>query len=112
MREKYQPEDLEALFCAFNPEKKLRYLFFVLTGQRGKEVRDPSWSDIDFNRKCVWGTAKKELRIKPKDKEKREILMPASVVEALRDYKSRQTGFSRDDLTFTASEGRLTAVRM
>jgi integrase len=112
MQEKYQPEDLEALFCAFNAEEKLRYLFFVLTGQRDKEVRAPSWSDIDFNRKCVWVTAKKELRIKPKDKEQREILVPASVVEALRDYKARQTGFSRNDLAFPASEGRLTAFRM
>jgi hypothetical protein len=30
----------------------------------------------------------------------------------LRDYKARQTGFSRNDLAFPASEGRLTAFRM
>lgn len=63
-------------------------------------------SDIDFKRKCVRVTAKKGLRFKPKDKEEREIPEPASLLEALREYKARQTGFSRNDLVFPTSEGR------
>lgn len=96
MREMYQPEDLEALFRACDPEERIRYLFFLLTGERDKEVRYTSWSDIDFNRKCVRVTAKKQLGFKPKDKEEREIPVPASLLGALREYKARQTGFNRN----------------
>jgi integrase len=106
MREMYQPEDLEALFRACDPEERIRYLFFLLTGERDKEVRYTSWSDIDFNRKCVRVTAKKQLGFKPKDKEEREIPVPAALLDALREYKARQTGFNRNDLVFPTSEGR------
>jgi integrase/recombinase XerD len=106
MREMYQPEDLEALFPACDPEERIRYLFLLLTGERDKEVRYTSWPDIDFNRKCVRVTAKKQLGFKPKDKEEREIPVPASLLDALREYKARQTGFNRNDLVFPTSEGR------
>lgn len=106
MREMYQPEDLEALFKACDAEERIRYLFFLLTGERDKEVRYTVWSDIDFNRKCVRVTAKKQLGFKPKDKEEREIPVPAALLEALREYKSRQTGLNRHDLVFPTSEGR------
>jgi integrase/recombinase XerD len=106
MREMYQPEELEALFRACDPEERIRYLFFLLTGERDKEVRYTAWSDIDFNRKCVRVTAKKQLGFKPKDKEEREIPVPASLLDALRAYKSRQAGFNRNDLVFPTSEGR------
>jgi Bacterial conjugation TrbI-like protein/Phage integrase family len=106
MREMYQPEDLEALFRSCNPEERIRYLFFLLTGERDKEVRYTSWSDIDFNRKCVRVTAKKQLGFKPKDKEEREIPVPASLLDALREYKARQTGFNRNDLVFPTSQRR------
>jgi integrase/recombinase XerD len=106
MREMYQPEDLEALFQACDPEERIRYLFFLLTGERDKEVRYTAWSDIDFNRRCVRVTAKKQLGFKPKDKEEREIPVPASLLDALREYKTRQTGFNRYDLVFPTSEGR------
>jgi integrase len=102
----YQPEDLEALFRSCNPEERIRYLFFLLTGERDKEVRYTSWSDIDFNRKRVRVTAKKQLGFKPKDKEEREIPVPASLLDALREYKARQTGFNRNDLVFPTSQRR------
>jgi len=106
MREMYQPEDLEALFKACDTEERIRYLFFLLTGERDKEVRYTAWSDIDFNRKCVRVTAKKELGFKPKDKEEREIPVPAALLEALREYKARQKGLNRHDLVFPTSEGK------
>src|ERR1700739_112467 len=106
MREMYQPEDLEALFKACDAEERIRYVFFLLTGERDKEVRYTAWSDIDFNRKCVRVTAKKQLGFKPKDKEEREIPVPAALLEALREYKARQTGFNRHDLIFPPSEGK------
>jgi integrase len=106
MREMYQPEDLEALFKACDAEVRIRYLFFLLTGERDKEVRYTAWSDIDFNRKCVRVTAKKQLGFKPKDKEEREIPVPAALLDALREYKARHTGFNRHDLVFPTSEGK------
>jgi integrase len=106
MREMYQPEDLVALFEACDAEERIRYLFFLLTGERDKEVRYTAWSDIDFNRKCVRVTAKKQLGFKPKDKEEREIPVPAALLESLREYKARQTGFNRYDLVFPTSEGK------
>jgi len=73
--------------------------------------------------KMRMGHREDELRIKPKDKEQREIPLPASPVEALRDYKERQTGFSRNDLDIPALQrrpdkklenknSRMTAVRL
>ena len=108
MREMYQPEDLEALFRVCDDEEKIRYLFFLLTGERDKEVRYTTWSDIDFNRrsKCVRVTAKKQLGFKPKDKEEREIPVPAALLNALREYKARQKGFNRHDLVFPTSAGQ------
>lgn len=106
MRHMYQPEDLERLFQACRPEEKMRYLFFLLTGERDQEVRHTTWSDIDFNRRCVRVTAKKQMGFKPKDKEEREIPVPAPLLDALREYKVRQTGINRDDLVFPTSEGR------
>jgi integrase/recombinase XerD len=53
MRNMYQPEKRESLFQAFTPDEKMRYLFFLLTGERDQEVRHNTWSDIDFTRKCV-----------------------------------------------------------
>ncbi len=106
MRKMYQPEDLEALFHACGSDEKIRYLFFLLTGERDKEVRYTRWSDIDFNRKCVRVTAKKQLRFKPKDKEEREIPVASSLVGALKEYQARQTGTNPHDLVFPTSQGR------
>ncbi len=106
MRDMYQPEELERLFQFCSPDERIRYLFFLLTGERDQEVRHTTWSDIDFNRKCVRVTAKKQMGFKPKDKEEREIPVPSSLIEALREYKVRQTGINRNDLVFPTSAGR------
>jgi len=102
----YQPEDLEALFRACTPDEKVPYLFFLLTGERDKEVRYTSWPDIDFNRKCVRVTAKKQLGFKPKDKEEREIPVPSSLLTVLKEYKVRQSGPNPHNLLFPTRPGR------
>jgi integrase len=90
----------------FQSEREATISVFVLTGERGKEVRWPLWSDIDFSRKCVWVTAKTRLRINPKDKEQRKIPVPASLVETLRDDKAARPASASNDLALPASEGR------
>jgi integrase/recombinase XerD len=106
VREMYQPEELEALFKACGSNERVLYMFFLLTGERDKEVRYTTWSDIDFRRKCVRVTAKKHLGFKPKDKEEREIPVPSLLLTALKEYKGRQAGPNPNDLIFPTSQGR------
>jgi|SRR5581483_1482139 len=106
VREMYQPEDLVSLFNACTADEKVVYLFFLLTGERDKEVRYTSWPDIDNSRSCVRVTAKKHLGFKPKDKEEREIPVPASLLQALREYKKRQSGPNPHNLVFPTAGGK------
>jgi len=106
VREMYQAEDLEALFKACGPDEKVRYLFFLLTGERDKEVQHTAWSDIDFERQCARVTEKKALGFKPKDKEEREIPVPIALLDTLKEYRSRQTGSNPHNLVFPTSNGR------
>ena len=105
VREMYQPEELEALFRACTPNEKVLYSFFLLTGERDKEVRYTTWQDIDFPRCCVRVTAKKNLGFKPKDKEEREIPVPSTLLAALRAYKNRQSGSNPHNLVFPTGPG-------
>jgi integrase/recombinase XerD len=106
IREMYQPEDLEAIFKACTSDERVPYLFFLLSGERDKEVRYTAWSDIDFVRKCVRVTAKKQLGFKPKDKEEREIPVPSSFLTALKEYKARQSGHNPHNLVFPTKGGK------
>jgi integrase len=60
---------------ACDPDERVRYLFFLLTGERDKEVQFTTWDDVDFSRRCVRVTEKKALGFKPKDKEERLALV-------------------------------------
>ena len=106
VREMYQPEDLAALFKACMEDEKVLYLFFLLTGERDKEVRHTAWPDVDFVRSCVRVTAKKQLGFKPKDKEEREIPVPSSLLSALREYRARQSGPNPHNLLFPTRGGK------
>ncbi|HEY6305606.1 MAG TPA: site-specific integrase [Candidatus Angelobacter sp.] len=106
MREMYQPDDLEALFKACDADERVRYLFFLLTGERDEEVQHTNWDDIDFVRQCVRVTEKKTFGFKPKDKEEREIPVPVALLQALKEYKGHQSGPSTHNLVFPTSNGR------
>jgi integrase len=106
LREMYQPQEMEALFKACRPNEKVLYMFFLFTGERDQEVRCTSWSDIDFDRKRVRVTAKKRLGFKPKDKEEREIPVPALLLTALKEHKARQSEPNPHNLVFPTSNGR------
>lgn len=106
IREMYKPEQLEALFKACAPDEKVRYLFFLLTGERDKEVQFTTWDDTDFPRRCVRVTEKKALGFKPKDKEEREIPVPTTLLEALKEYRRHQAGANPHSLVFPTSNGR------
>lgn len=105
LREMYQPDELEALFRACNPDEKIRYLYLLLTGKRNQEVRCTSWDDVDFKRQCVRVSAKKHLDFIPKDKEEREIPVPEQLLAALKEYRARQTGPNPHNLLFPTRNG-------
>lgn len=106
IREMYQPADLEALFKACDPDEKVSYLFFLLTGERDEEVQHTTWDDIDFGRRCVRVTEKKEFGFKPKDKEEREIPVSSVLLDTLREYRNRQPRTNLHNLVFPTSNGR------
>jgi len=106
IRKIYEADELKTLFAACLEHERVRYLFFLLTGERDKEVRFTAWRDIDFRRGTVRVTAKPQLGFKPKNKEEREIPVPSALLEALKDYKNRQRGPNPYNLVFPTEAGR------
>jgi integrase/recombinase XerD len=106
IRKIYETDELRALFASCNPEERVRYLFFVLTGERDKEVRFTCWKDIDFRRRTVRVTAKLHLGFKPKNKEEREIPVPETLLTALKEHKQRQHDPNPYNLVFPTEQGR------
>lgn len=106
VRDIYSAEELQSLLEACNPAERVRYFFFLLTGERDKEVRYTTWDDVDFSRKCVRVTAKKQLDFKPKDKEEREIPIPAALLSALKEYKAEGSKNNPYGLLFPTSQGQ------
>src|SRR6266852_5526531 len=106
IRKIYETDELNALFAACLDHERARYLFFLLTGERDKEVRFTAWRDIDFRRGSVRVTAKPQLGFKPKNKEEREIPVPAALLVALKHYKNQQQGPNPYNLVFPTEAGR------
>jgi integrase/recombinase XerD len=105
IRKIYEPDELHAFFAACHAHERVRYLFFLLTGERDKEVRFTAWRDIDFRRGTVRVTAKPHLRFKPKNKEEREIPVPAPLLDALKEHKNGQQGPNPYNLVFPTEKG-------
>jgi integrase len=47
----YTAQELKAVFAAMNPEKEIRYRFFLGTACRDQEVTYAAWQDIDFTKR-------------------------------------------------------------
>jgi integrase/recombinase XerD len=88
----YEPEELRAILAACNEAERVLFLFYLLTGMRDKEVRYCAWRDVDFRGHVVRVTAKPQWGFKPKNKEEREIPVPATLLTELRALKGRQDG--------------------
>ncbi len=100
IRKIYEADELKTLFAACLEHERARYLFFLLTGERDREVRFTAWRDIDFRRGTVRVTAKPQLGFKPKNKEERDpsAIRIAGGVERLQEppawTESLQSGVS------------------
>lgn len=106
IRPVYEPEELKALFAKCKPEERTLYLFYLLTGMRDKEVRYCTWRDVDFRTHVVRVTAKPQYGFTPKNKEEREIPVPASLIAELEAHKTRQNGNANpNNLVFPTANG-------
>ncbi|MGB8323247.1 MAG: tyrosine-type recombinase/integrase [Candidatus Acidiferrum sp.] len=87
IRSIYEPEEIQALLKACDEDERVLYLCYLLTGLRDKEMRYLTWRDVDFRTQVIRVTRKPLYGFKPKNKEEREVPVPASLIGALKKYK-------------------------
>ena len=85
----YEQEDLDTLFKACEPEERLWFEFFLMTGMRDQEVMYAYWSDVNLSHATVRVTHKPDRGWTPKAYREREIPIPQKLVAALRDWRSK-----------------------
>jgi hypothetical protein len=101
----YEEEEIQALFKACDGDERVLYLCYLLTGLRDKEMRYLTWRDIDFRTQVIRVTRKPLYGFKPKNKEEREVPVPASLIAALKKYKVSKKP-NADALVFPNESGR------
>jgi integrase len=101
----YEEEEIQALLKACDGDERVLYLSYLLTGLRDKEMRYLIWRDIDFRTQVIRVTGKPLYGFKPKNKEEREVPVPASLIAALKKYKATKKA-NPDGLVFTNESGR------
>jgi integrase len=101
----YEPEEIGALLEACSPSERVLYLCYLLTGLRDKEMRYLTWRDIDFRTQVTRVTRKPLYGFKPKNKEEREVPVPAALIAALKKYKGTKK-LLPDALVFPNEKGR------
>jgi integrase/recombinase XerD len=106
IRPMYEPEEIKALLKACNARERVLYLCYLLTGVRDKEMRYLTWRDVDFRTQVIRVTRKPLYGFKPKNKEEREVPVPASLIAALKKYKASQKPSHPDGLVFPNESGR------
>jgi integrase/recombinase XerD len=85
----YEREQLDQLFAACDPEEKLWYEFFLMTGLREQEVMHTYWSDINLAHATVRVSHKPDRGWTPKAYKEREIPIPAKLVKSLKAWKAK-----------------------
>jgi integrase len=85
----YEQEDLNTLFAACDPEERVWYEFFLMTGMREQEVMYTYWSNVNFTASTVRITHKPDRNWTPKAYKEREIPIPAKLVKILKAWKAR-----------------------
>jgi integrase/recombinase XerD len=85
----YEREELDQLFAACDPEEKLWYEFFLMTGMREQEVIYTYWSDINLAHATVRVSHKPDRGWTPKAYKEREIPIPVKLVKILKAWKAK-----------------------
>jgi integrase len=87
--EVYEKEELETFFAACNPEERLWFEFFLMTGMREQEVMYTCWSDVNLAYSTVRVSHKPDRGWTPKMYKEREIPIPAKLVVSLKARKAK-----------------------
>jgi integrase/recombinase XerD len=90
--ESYENDELEKFFTACDPEERVFFEFYLMTGFRKKEVTFCTWPDVDLRACVVRVTAKPEHGFKPKDWEEREVPIPDRLVQSLKAWAKNRNG--------------------
>jgi integrase/recombinase XerD len=85
IRPMYEEEEIQSLLGACDKDERVLYLCYLLTGLRDKEMRHLTWRDIDFRTQVVRVTGKPLYGFKPKNKEEREVPVPASLIAPIQE---------------------------
>jgi integrase/recombinase XerD len=109
----YTKEQLANFFAACSPEEKVRYLFFLFTGCREREVTYACWSDLRFAPASLPGEdpetsifvvqPKLDLKFSPKTSETRDVPIDDKLVKALKAHRAVHPSTR---LIFTTAKGK------
>jgi integrase/recombinase XerD len=80
----YRDDELQKLFSVADPEEHLLFSFFLATGAREQEIQYATWSDVDLEDGIFTVRDHPEYGFVPKDREMREIPLPAELVKRLK----------------------------
>jgi integrase/recombinase XerD len=112
-RDYYSREELEKFFAACDPEEKVRYMFFLFTGCREREVTYACWSDFRLAPQSKPGEdpessiyvvrPKPDLKFCTKTSETRDVPIDDKLVKALKEH---HTLHPASRLVFTTKKGK------
>lgn len=85
----YEQEELDSLFAACDPEERLWFEFFLMTGEREQEVMFTHWSDVNFAASTVRVSYKPNEGWSPKAYKEREIPIPSKLLKSLKAWKAK-----------------------
>jgi integrase/recombinase XerD len=98
--EVYEREEISKFLNACEPNERLWFEFFLMTGMREQEVMYTYWSDINFAKCTVKVSHKPDRDWTPKAYKEREIPVPESLIASLKRLK---TGHGNCNLVFATS---------
>lgn len=88
--EVYEREDVNKFLATCEPDERLWFEFFLMTGMREQEVMYLYWSDVNFAACTVRVTHKPDRNWTPKAYKEREIPIPETLVAQLKDVKAKR----------------------
>ena len=80
----YEKEELAKLFKASDPEERLWFGFFLMTGFREQETMHVSWRDVNLKQCTVAVSHKPEYGWTPRQYKERTVPIPAKLCTALK----------------------------
>lgn len=90
--EVYDKGELDKLFAACDPQERLYFQFFLMTGMREQEMMYTTWADVDFVQGVVTVRWKQEYGFSPKNYKEREIPVPSRLLDDLKAARAKAKG--------------------